>query len=530
MNNGIFSNLYQTSRGSFIKPVEISCLLSALAVAVMVFAATLNNFAQSPTPARTPQTIQSPVPTPSPVKLTSAEYIGQEGLSVERLLELGASRRADLQAARQRLAIAEGRLRQSGFRPNPTFETEYGSPRIIGGEAEYDFSAGVSQTFELGGKRRKRVAVAELELQQVRAEVLAIERKLAVEIRTAYTDAVSAARQLDLLEKLIAANEEIVRVTEARLKEGDVAPLDLNLVKVEADNFRVKAIQARNELETALLQLKTLIGADVAESLKLAPQTDRPARLDLGLSQLTEIALAQRADLQAARLGERLGIARVDLAKANAVPNISGSVRFSRSKGIVDLPEAVGGGAAIDLDNEITFGMSIDIPIFNRNQGEIASSTAEQIQATRNREFLETTVKRDVAVAYRKYRAAAEQLVIFSTQILPRSEDNLRSIRAAYGFGEYSIFEVVSEQRRLTENVTGYNQALRDYYNALNELETALGTTIPESGFAPVSQSILPDRNLIPSQVDREKLMNTIETVTLPKRPELTKNKEQQEK
>ena len=189
----------------------------------------------------------NPAPTPATVKLTSVEFVGQDGLTVERLIELGASRRADLQAARQRLAIAEGRLRQARLRPNPTLDAEYGSPKFLGGESESDLSIGVSQTFELGGKRSRRAAVAELELQQVRAEVLALERQLAAEIRATYTNALAAARQLDVLERLIAADEEIVRVTEARLKEGDVAPLDLNLVKVEADRLRsTRAATSRN--------------------------------------------------------------------------------------------------------------------------------------------------------------------------------------------------------------------------------------------------------------------------------------------
>ena len=317
----------QSNKESFFKSKRFSCLLSTAAVAVIIFAASVNIFSQDATP----------TPTPTPVKLTSAEYVSQDGLTIEKLLELGANRRADLQAARARLTIAEGKLQQARFRPNPTFDTEFGTPRILAGEGEYDFSAGISQTFELGGKRTKRVAVAELELQQIRAEVLALDRRLAVEIRTAYTNALSSARQLDVLEKLIVANAEIVRITEARLKEGDVAPLDLNLVKVEADNLKIKAIQTRNDLETALLELKTLIGADVAEAIKLAPQTERPPRLDLGLSELTVIALRERADLQAARLGEQIGAARINLARSNAVPNITGSVRFSRSKGIVDL-------------------------------------------------------------------------------------------------------------------------------------------------------------------------------------------------
>lgn len=458
-------------------------------------------------------------PTQPAVQLTSEQFVGQNGLTVERLIELGGSRRADLLAARQRLAIAEGRLLQAGFRPNPTLDAEFGSPQFLGGEAERDFSVGATQVFELGGKRQKRVAVAELELQQIRAQVLFLERQLAVEIRTAYANALANARQLDVLEKLIAADEEIVRATEARLKEGDVAPLDVNLVKVEADRLRVQEIQAKSDLETQLLQINTLIGADVAESIKLAPQAERPPRLDLGLSELTELALTQRADLQAARLAEELGNARINLAQANAVPNVAGSVRYSRNKQIINFPSAIGGNT-VNQDNALTFGVSIEIPVFNRNQGEIASAAGEKIQAARQREFLETTIKRDVAVAYRKYRAAAEQLVLYATQILPRSEENLKSIRAAYGFGEFAIFEVVNEQRRLTENVTGYNQVLRDYYAALAELEAAIGATIPPTGF---SSAILPDTNLVPTQIDREKFLKSIETVSFPKKIEITK-------
>lgn len=455
-------------------------------------------------------------PTQPGIKLSSAQFVGQDGLTVDRLLELGASRRADLLAARQRLAIAEGRLRQAGFRPNPTLDTEYGSPRLLGGEPESTFSVGATQVFETGGKRSRRVAVAQLEVSQIRAEIQYLERQLAVGIRGAYTSALAAARQLDVLERLIAGNEEIVRVTEARLKEGDVAPLDVNLVKVENDRLKVQAIQARNELETQLLQLRTLIGADVAESLRLAPQPDRPPRFDTGLSELTELALKERADLQAARIGEELGNARINLAKANAVPNVAGVVRYTRNKQIIDLPGNYGG--ASNLDSELTFGVSVDIPIFNRNQGEIASATGERLQATRNREFLEASVKRDVAVAYRRYRAAAESLVLYTTQILPRSEENLRSVRAAYGLGEFSVFEVVNEQRRLAENVTNYNQTLRDYYTALTELETAIGRELPASGFAPEGTSVLPDPKDNPNQVDRAKLLKAIEEVKMPRK------------
>lgn len=494
----------ETSRGSDVRPKILGKFSVSVAV-LFIFTAAF--FPQQP--------VSSPAQTP--LKLFSADFISPDGLTVERLIELGSSKRSDLLAARQRLAIADGRLLQARLRPNPTLDSEYGSSRFLGGEAESDFSVGVSQTFELGGKRGRRISLAELELSKTRAEVLAIERQIAVEIRNGYTNALASARQLDVLEKLIAADEELVRVTEARLKEGDVAPLDLNLVKVEADRLRVQVIQVKSDLETQLTQLKTLTGLDITAGILLAPQPDRPPRFDIGISELTGLALKQRADLQAARLGEEAGKARIDLARANAIPNVAASVKYTRNKQVIDFPSSIG-GSTINRDNALTFGVSVDIPIFNRNQGEIASATGEQIQAAREREFLETTIRRDVAVAYRKYRAAAETLVIYSTQILPRAEENLRTVRSAYGFGDFSIFEVIAEQRRLTENVTGYNQSLRDYYAALAELEAAIGATLPPTGFSSLPSSILPNEKDVPIQIDREKLLKSIQDVELPKK------------
>lgn len=447
------------------------------------------------------------VPAPTPASL---QFVGQDGLSVERLVESAGSRRADLLAVRQRLAIAEGRLLQAGLRPNPVFSTEYGSPRFLGGESEYDFSAGISQTLELGGKRGKRRAVAELELQQVRAEIFAIERQIAVEIRRDYTKAIAAARQLDVVERLLAADAELVRVTEARLNEGDVAPLDLNLVRVESERLHVQRIEARNQLETALLRIRTLVGVDVNEPIRLAPQSDRPPRLDLGLSELTDKALNERADLQAARLGERIGTAKINLARSEALPDITPSVSYSRSKAFTDLPASAGGGIANNLDSELTFGISIGLPVFNRNQGGIAAATGEQVQAVRTREFLEATIRRDVAVAYSQYRAAAEKLVLYTTQIMPRAEANLQTVRAAYNAGEFSVFEVVNEQRRLYENVTDYNRALEEYYTTLTALEAALGGALSPSAFTPGSTSVLPETKTVPGQFNREEFLKTI--------------------
>ncbi|HEV2037668.1 MAG TPA: TolC family protein, partial [Candidatus Eremiobacteraceae bacterium] len=424
---------------------------------------------------------------------TSSQFIAQSGMGVQQLVDAAFQRRSDLIAARQRLAIVQGNLIQAGLRPNPQLTNNYGSTRFLGGGSEYDLSAGISQLFETGGKRSKRVAVAQLALAQVRAEVLALERQTAADIRASYARALAAGRQLDTLERLIRAADEQVRITTVRLDAGDVAPLDLNLIRNETDRLRAQVIKTRADLQGELISLRALAGFGMAEPLRIAPLPDRPPRLDLSLADLTDMALRERPDLQAARIGEELGTARIRLAQSLATPNVSSSVTYSRTKRVTDLPESLGVGPVAQTENALVFGVAIDLPIFNKNQGQVASAVGEREQARAQREFLEATIKRDVALAYNRYRAAAETLVLYATQIVPRAEANLQSVRNAYSEGEFSIFDIVNEQRRLIDYQTSYNDALRDYYTALTDLERAIGTTIPTSGFAPGPMSLLPD-------------------------------------
>lgn len=427
----------------------------------------------------------------------ASPYLDANGWTVERLAASGLQQRSDLLAARARVTAAQARVTQATAKPNPTLEAELGSPRFLAGDAETDFAVTVGRTFETNGRRRKRVVVAELELAQARAETLSLERQFAAEIRAGYARAVAGAKALAAAEKVVAANEELLRITDERVKQGDVAPLDANLLRVETDRLRVQLVKLRGEVESELVTLRALAGLEQNAPLRLAPLPERPPRLDASLEELTARALRERPDAQTARLAEELGAARVTLAQTAAKPNVEGFVRFSRSKQITDLPATLGPNlTATNTDNALSAGVRLELPNRRVVNAAVAEAAAGQTAATRQREFLEATIRRDVALAYRRYRAAAEALVLYDTQILPRAQDNLRSVRAAYQLGEFSALDVVGEQRRLLENQTGYNEAWRDYYSALAELETALGGPLPASAFAPEKTSVLPDERL----------------------------------
>lgn len=407
-----------------------------------------------------------------------SRYVDQTGgTTIESLLSQALQQNRDLLAARQNVAIIRGRLIQAGLRPNPTVDTEYITDKVSSREGEYGLSLSYIQPIELGGKRAKRRQVAELELQQSEKELAFQERQLAAEIQSQYAEALAAAEVLRAAEQLVALNEQTLRVTQARLTEGDVAKLDVNLIRVEVNRLRAQQAVAENRVRAALLQIRTLAGLGIDESLRLSGGLASAPPLDgLTLEGLQTAALQTRTDLQAARIAEEAAEARISLAESQAVPDISVFGRYTQDKSIFNNVPLI--GRLSDVDKKAAVGVSVTLPIFNRNQGAIAEAAAARVQTRHRREFLEQVVKRDVALAYGRLQTAKETVQLYETEILPRGQENLRMIRTAYDLGDQQVLEVVAEQRRLIEAQQQYIDALREYRVALVELERAVGARI----------------------------------------------------
>jgi cobalt-zinc-cadmium efflux system outer membrane protein len=382
----------------------------------------------------------------------------------------------DLMATRQNLAIITGRLIQAGLRPNPTVGSEYTTDKVGTREGEYNLSLSYIQPIERGGKRAKRRQVAQLELEQAEKEVAFQERQITAEINSQYAGALAATEGLRFLEQLRGINEQMLRVTEERLKEGDAAKLDVSLIRLEVSRLRVQQIQAENTVKTALLQLKTLAGLGVDVPLKLRGDlTLTPTINALTLEGLQAAALQSRADLQAARKNEEVTEARINLAEAEAVPDVSVFGRYQQDKSIFsDTPV----GRLSDVDKKIAIGISIPLPLFNRNQGAIAEAVATRTQAQHRKEFLEQLVKRDVSLAFARLQTAKDAIQLYESEILSVGQETLRMVRTAYDLGELNLLEVVAEQRRLLESQQQYIDALKEYRLALIELERAIGASI----------------------------------------------------
>ncbi|MBI3951002.1 MAG: TolC family protein [Acidobacteria bacterium] len=403
------------------------------------------------------------------------------GTSVEELVQTALARNAELLATRQRTAEAQGLLLQAGFPPNPGFEVSVTNGSILGSLGEREISLSFAHTFELGGKRDRRVEVAQLGTGLAQLEIADRERQLKADLKARYGEALAAVRNLETAVQLLEVNQQGYRLTQARVNQGEAAAYEQGLLQVEVGRLESDRLLFENQVTRALLELKTLTGMNLDEPLRLKGDLSTLPAPTLLVEEAIERALSERPDLKAARVDEELGEAEIRLARAEAVPNAIGFGRYTRSSARFDQFGLSGAGSLVpirDTDNLFTAGVSITLPTRNRNQGNIQAAVARREAARLRRQFIEQVVRREVNAAYSRYVTARQALEIFDQRVLGQSQDNLRIIRAGYNLGEWRVFDVINEQRRLIDTQKAYTDVLKEYYLALVELERAVGAPI----------------------------------------------------
>lgn len=409
----------------------------------------------------------------------------RQGASSGDLVGRALRSNGELAAARLEVERARARVRQAGLRPNPTLDFEQTTGRLTGSPGEGETSVGVSLPVELGGRRRRRIELARAELEAVEAEVADRERRLAGEVLASYAEALAALRELEITEGLTDLDLQTTRFVQARVNEGESAPIELSLLRVEVERLRSRRALVEGRLQAALLRLKGLAGIPAEEPLRLreavaaAPALREPPG---SLAAAVEIALRTRPDLRLARLNEEVAEAGLRLARAQARPDLTASVRYSRERSVFDDTPV---GPLRDRDHLLTVGVSVGIPVFNKNQGAKEEATTAIAQARTRREFLEQVVRSEVASAYARYEAAGRAVRTFETGVIGSSNANVNSIRAAYQLGEYRVTDLLAEQRRLLDSQKEFTEALTERYRALADLQQAIGAPQPISEAEP---------------------------------------------
>src|SRR6266498_4187903 len=382
-----------------------------------------------------------------------------QGASSGDLVRRALQSNAELAATRLDYERARARLRQAGLRPNPTVDFEYGTGRVIGSP----------------GQRGRRIELAEAELAATEAEIADRERRLIGEVRAAYAEALAALRELRTTEDLNNLDLQTARVVEARFTEGESSKLELNLLRVEVERLRARRAFVEGKLQAAALNLKRLTGMAPDESLRLREDLSEPGLPEppSSLATAIELALRQRPDLKLAQLNELAAQAGLKLARAQAAPGVTVSAKYSSDTGITDPPAPF--TPVPDQSRRLSFGVSVELPLFKRNQGAIAEAGTAIAQARARREFAEQVVRNEVTSAYARYEAAQTAQRLFEQGVLARSNANISTLGEAYRMGAFRVTELIAEQRRLVDSQREYTEVLTERYRAMADLQIAIG-------------------------------------------------------
>lgn len=402
-----------------------------------------------------------------------------QAYAVNDLIQTALERNRELAAVRQRVAEARGLLRQAGVRPASSLQLGGVTGRPLGSPGKEEYSAGYSLPVELGGKRDRRIQVAEKLVGLAEAELGERTLRLATEIKLRYLDAVTDGTRLAALDRLIGAYRESLALIDARIKQGDAAPLDSQLLLVEVNRVEAQKRTVAGRVQAARADLRRLCGIEAAEPLILDGAPAQDERAAYTLADIQHKALEQRPDLHIAKLQEERGAADVNLAEAQSHPDVTLSAQYSLTNDrIGDLYGLTASGQTAllkDRDNILSFGVSIPLFSRRRNRGNIEAAAARAVGSRSLRQYLEASIPLEVEAAWQHWNAAAQSLTILSSGVLRQSQKNLDVVRRAYALGQLRLLDVLNEQRRLIDTEMAYIDAELDMRRGVVELEQAAG-------------------------------------------------------
>jgi len=375
-----------------------------------------------------------------------------------------------LHAARAMIRMARGEAVTASLRPNPTV-TFSGENFPSRGDRDLEWFAFLSQTIETGRKRQWRMEVATWALRMAEATAQEIERRVIAEVKLAYERALLGRARLELARENLETFRQIVRYNEVRVAEGYTAEGDLIKVRLEAQRAEFAMQQARLDYERAKIELLRAMGASSFDhAFELHGELDfEPVSMDLRELERAALerpeAVRARAELERAR-------ALWELERARAKPDPIVSFGYKRNG-----PE-----------NTLYGAVSLPLPLFNRNQGQLERAEAEREWAEAQWRLTRGEILAELAAARRAVDIAAEQVQTLRREFLQRAEDARAVALAAYREGAADLLVLLEAQRAQVSARELYAQALFEYRRAVHELERVAGLEhIPRHRTTPTS-------------------------------------------
>jgi cobalt-zinc-cadmium efflux system outer membrane protein len=389
-------------------------------------------------------------------------------IGLDEAVDLALAHNHALKASRTLILQNQAQEITANLRPNPTLGADtqfvpFFSPQNFSGDnldQVQQFDIGISYLFERGHKRQRRLEAARDQTAVTRAQVTDAERTLAFNVGQQFVSVLLAESTVQFAEQGLKSFQQTVDIGEAQFKAGFIGEGDYLKIKIQLLQFQTDLSSARLARVQALTALRGFLGYDAvpADFDVIGDLAYQP--LTTHVEDLQALALRERPDFRAAELGITAARSQLTLAKANAKVDVNGTYDFSHVAG----------------QSTASIFASFDLPIFNRNQGEIARTNYALTQAQEQELSASDTVISDVGNAYAAGKSNEEVVQLYVSGYLKQAQDSRDISEYAYKRGAASLLDFLDAERSYRVVQLAYRQALGSYMTALEQLKEAVGT------------------------------------------------------
>lgn len=382
-------------------------------------------------------------------------------LSLNTALDLAFHANPALSAARHELEALGATVIQAQVLPNPEISSTIEDTR----RATRTTTLLLSQPIELGGKRADRVKAATWGQTAALAELDARRAEIRASVVIAFFDVLVAQERMRLAQSSIELAQRVSSAAARRVVAGKVAPLEEIRARVAEAGVRVEFTLATSELTSARKRLASTWG-------------NPTPRFERAEGELETLPVLPALDDLHARLNDapQLRRARIEVDRRLALVNVE------RSRRIPNLTVSLGARRDEELSlNQAIFGISMPVPVFNRNQGNLLESLSRTDKSRDELSATEIRLSNDLAIAYEQLMTARSETDTLLREILPGAQSGYDAATRGFELGKFGFMDVLDAQRTLFQAQSQYLRALALTHRSAAEINRILGDVAPDS-------------------------------------------------
>lgn len=385
----------------------------------------------------------------------AAPFALADSLSLPQAIANAMAHNPDMAAARQEIGIAEGARRQAGLIPNPELSWEVEDTR----RDTSTTTVTLSQPLELGGKRGARIEVARVGQSLAQMTLEQQVNTLRAEVVQAFHGALRAQTAVELAQQSLDLTERGLRVVEGRVRAGKSSPVEATRAEVQLAEARLQLSRARSEKSNAYRQLAQVTGstADGVERLdapSLSPGL--PPAEALLLNRLQDTAELRQAVAQIEQNDAALGSE-----KAQRIPNLTLSLGSQYDRA--------------ERERVNVVGLSLPLPLFDRNQGNVLAAARRADQARDLRNAVELRLRGETRTALNQWNTAMQEVAAYDGTLLPAARQAVDTATRGFERGKFGFIEVLDAQRTLIVAREQYLASLAMASEARGRVERIFG-------------------------------------------------------